>query len=99
LGSANIGFINRVLETRLLYYCLEILTNKEWVCSPRGNLDIRRTGEYRGNQRFIRYRLLDLAELIYDNRKELKEFAQAGLILCGCNITNVHYKILVVEEL
>jgi hypothetical protein len=88
-----IEFKNRELETRLVNHCLDLLTNKKWVCSPRGNLDIRRTRENRGYQRLNRYRLLDLAEIIYENRKALKDFVQAGLVLSGVNKTNIHYKI------
>ena len=44
-------------------------------------------------KRANRYRLLDLAELIYENRTALKEFVQAGLILGGGNITDQHYQI------
>ena len=90
---AYIGFENRELETQLLNYCLKLLTNNEWGCSPRGYIDIRRTADNRRTKRANRYRLLDLAELIYENRTALKEFVQAGLILGGGNITDQHYQI------
>jgi hypothetical protein len=37
--------------------------------------------------------LLDLAEIIYENRKALKDFVQAGFALSEVNKTNIHYKI------
>ncbi|WP_209121155.1 hypothetical protein [Alkalihalobacillus sp. BA299] len=91
---ALIGFKNRELEPLLLNSCLNLITKNEWGCSPRGNLTVK---EKEGNRvrmvKSSRYRLLDLAELIYENRTVIKEFVHAGLVLGGVNITNDHYKI------